>query len=100
MNHRCLYTHIIDVGEDSDLSFFKKQQQKNSPLVKNVWVYIGAFYEYVFLESDTSRHKSATYHINQSNTVELQTCARLMCFYCFQRAPGIGLKDRMHSSRY
>ena len=45
--------------------------------------------------------KKATYHvINHSNTFELQTCARHVCFYCFQGAPGIGLKDRMHSSRY
>ena len=53
----------MEEDEDSDLSFLNTR-----PLVKNVWVYIGAFYVYVLIrtikESDTSRHE-------QSNTVEL-----------------------------
>ena len=73
--------------------------------------YILAHFTYMFLRDFLYQNrvlsvnkyqlKNATHHgINQSNTVELQTCARHVCFYCFQRAMGIGLKDRMHSSRY
>ena len=91
-NHRCSYTQIMDVYEDSDLSFLN-----TFPLVKNVWVYIGAFYVCV----NKYQLKKMTHQvIIQSTTVNLQTCARHVCFYCFQRAPGIGLKDRMHRSRY
>ena len=78
----------MDVDKDSDLFY------KHSPLVKNVWENIDAFYVNKYQLTKTHRV------INQSNTAELQTCAKHVCFYCFQRAQGIGLKDRMHSSRY
>ena len=46
-NHRCSYTQIMDVDEDSYLSFLN-----TSPLVKNVWVYIGAFYVYELISTN------------------------------------------------
>ena len=45
-NHRCSYTQIMEVDEDSDISFLNI-----SPLFKNVWVYIGAFYVYVLIST-------------------------------------------------
>ena len=87
-NRRCSYTQNIDVDEVSDLFFLN-----TSPLVKKVLLYIGAFY--------VNKYQLKTHHaINQSNNAELQTCARHVCFYCFQRDPSIGLKDHMHSRRY
>ena len=94
-NHCCSYTQIMDVEEDSDLSFLS-----TSSLVKNVWVYIGAFYIYVltcrdflFLNRESLVLIRATHHvINHSNTIELQTSASHVCLYCLRRALGIGLK--------
>ena len=97
----------MELDEDSDLSFLN-----TSPLVNNVCVYIGAFYVYVLGPKITCitgseicvnkyQLKKVIHHvIIQSKTVKLHLCARNVCFYCSQRAPGIGLKDRMHSSRY
>ena len=78
----------MDVEIDSDLSFLN-----TSPLLKNVQSLRICVNRYQL-------RKATQQVINQSNTVELQTCARHMYFYCFQRAPGIGLEDRIHSSRY
>ena len=73
----------MDVDEDSDLFF------KTNPLVKTVWaVHIDAFNVYVM--------KRATSIIPSNYKRVLGTCA----FIAFTRAPGIGLKDRMHSSTY
>ena len=75
-------------------------------MVKNVVVSV--FYVYVLtgnfyaIDVYTWKYqlKKATHHaINQSNTVELQTSGRHVCFYCFQRALGIGFKDWTHSEK-
>ena len=59
------------------------------PLVKTVWaVHIDAFYTYVMIR--------ATSIIPLNYKRVSGTCA----FIAFTRAPGIGLKDRMHSSTY
>ena len=74
----------MDIDEDSDYLFLN-----NSPLVKTVWaVHIDAFYVYVMIRATSiipSNYKGVS-----------GTCA----FIAFTRAPGIGLKDRMHSSTY
>ena len=44
-------------------------------------------------ESDTSRHKSIQYR-------RITNVCQARVLFCFQRALGIGLKDRMHSRRY
>ena len=74
----------MDVDEDSD--YFLKN---TSLLVKTVWaVHIDAFYVYVMIR--------ATSIIPWNYKRVSGMCA----FIAFTRAPGIGLKDRMHSSTY
>ena len=73
----------MDVAEDSDYFF------NTSLLVKTVRaVHIDAFYVYVMIRATS---------IIPSNYKRVSgTCA----FIAFTRAPGIGLKDRIHSSSY
>ena len=67
--------------------FFKN----TSPLVKTVWaVHIDAFYVYVMIRATSIIHVPSKYKRVSG------TCA----FIAFTRAPGIGLKDRMHRGTY
>ena len=46
-NRHCSYTQVMETAEDSGLSFLNTR-----PLVKNVWVYIGAFYVYSLISTN------------------------------------------------
>ena len=73
----------MDVDEDSDPFFLKKN---TIPLVKNVWVYIGAFYIYVPIkESNTSRQKSNEYR-------RITNVCQARVLLLFSKSPGHSIK--------
>ena len=80
----------MDVDEDSDQSFLN-----TNPLVKNLWVYIGAFYVYVLIVPIKESHKSIEY-------CRITNVCQARVLLLFSKSPGqrIILKDRMHNSRY
>ena len=73
----------MNVDEGSDL--FSKTP---APLVKTVWVSIGA-YQYQLKN-----------FINQSCRRITSACRRVLGFIAFKGPPGVVLKDQMHISTY